>query len=358
MRFFGLLLFMLFSQSSFSSYDVPLEEEKSLFLAAKKGHVMIVQGLLNEGVDIDTGLLKNSPLIEAVKAGNFDVLEFLVNKGANVNRELNVEAINKNLNQADLDHPAVAKEVRAELGKTSLHLAAESGNAKIIQFLLKHKATLEKKTALGWTALHFAVRNGDEESVKTLLSAEADVNSPNLNGVTPLVIALLKKNLKLAEELVKHGAYVNFQRQKDGVGIIHFIASVDREGMDDVLEFLINHKVNVNLKTSNGLSALHLASEKGYHKRVKILLNNSAEVDCKSNDGATPLHCAIEGGSTLCAKELLEFGADTTKKLKGQNAWAMARKNKTILAILAGHPKSKLEKMINGLGSKEKKEKR
>lgn len=54
-------------------------------------------------------------------------------------------------------------------------------------------------------------------------------------------------------------------------------------GHKDVVEFLLKSKAYVNAKTKLGLTALHLAAEKGYKRIVKTLVTSySASIDALS----------------------------------------------------------------------------
>ena len=54
-------------------------------------------------------------------------------------------------------------------GKSSLHLAAESGSVEVSEELLKRKAYVNSKTKTGWTSLHFAAMKGFTTLVECLI---------------------------------------------------------------------------------------------------------------------------------------------------------------------------------------------
>jgi Ankyrin repeats (3 copies)/Ankyrin repeat len=71
-------------------------------------------------------------------------------------------------------------------GKTALHLCAERGNARIIQFLLQCGAEVDALDSRGRTALHYAARNSDAEIVVKLLESGADTEIIDCEGLSPL----------------------------------------------------------------------------------------------------------------------------------------------------------------------------
>ncbi|XP_031451927.1 ankyrin repeat and SOCS box protein 11 isoform X1 [Phasianus colchicus] len=66
---------------------------------------------------------------------------------------------------------------------------------------------------------------------------------------------------------------------------------------------------NVNLVTTDRVSALHEACLGGHVACAKLLLENGAHVNAVTIDGITPLFNACCSGSVACVNMLLEFGA-------------------------------------------------
>uniref|UniRef100_A0A8C3MAK5 Uncharacterized protein n=1 Tax=Geospiza parvula TaxID=87175 RepID=A0A8C3MAK5_GEOPR len=66
---------------------------------------------------------------------------------------------------------------------------------------------------------------------------------------------------------------------------------------------------NVNLLTTDRVSALHEACLGGHVACAKVLLENGAQVNAATIDGLTPLFNACCSGSAACVSMLLEFGA-------------------------------------------------
>ena len=70
--------------------------------------------------------------------------------------------------QVLLDNNARADVFNQE-GKSSLHLASESGSQEISEELLQRKAYVNSKTKTGWTSLHFASMKGYANLVECLI---------------------------------------------------------------------------------------------------------------------------------------------------------------------------------------------
>mmetsp|Transcript_5802 Transcript_5802/g.9267 ORF Transcript_5802/g.9267 Transcript_5802/m.9267 type:complete len:111 (+) Transcript_5802:568-900(+) len=78
---------------------------------------------------------KRSPLHIATKYGHLHLVEFFLNKGANL-------------------------EARDKLLKTPLHYACENGHALAVKILMANNADPFEKDNCGRTALHYAVYSG------------------------------------------------------------------------------------------------------------------------------------------------------------------------------------------------------
>ncbi len=101
-------------------------------------------------------------------------------------------------------------------GSGALAAAAKAGKLDMLEFLLEKGADIDE---LGihhpsdrrcdkddGSALHQAVRNGHDELVPFLLAKGADVNLKDVMGRTPLAFAKAKGNEKLVSMLKEHGA--------------------------------------------------------------------------------------------------------------------------------------------------------
>jgi ankyrin repeat protein len=110
-----------------------------LLVAARNGHFDVVQYLVEHGADIEQSdnSRDKTPLLAAAFKGHYDIVKYLVDKGAKVN----VQAIN---------------------GWTPLHDAAYVGSVDVVKYLVDHGADLSIRNKDGQTALEAA-----EFAVKT-----------------------------------------------------------------------------------------------------------------------------------------------------------------------------------------------
>jgi len=98
-------------------------------------------------------------------------------------------------------------------GFTPLHLASSKGHIEIVEFLLNHGADTELEIFNGETPLMVAARyarNGQQyETIKTLLEHGAKVNHKDKHGRTALHDAAMYSGKEIINLLISYGADVN-----------------------------------------------------------------------------------------------------------------------------------------------------
>lgn len=131
---------------------------RPLVRAAAEGNVQVVHLLLKAGACThSTSEDKETALQAAVGSRNVDLIQILIDAGADVN--------------------APAGPMR---GRTALQIAAEESNIQIVKLLLSHGADVNAPAghSHGITALQGAMMHGNLKIVLMLLKAEAQVNTP------------------------------------------------------------------------------------------------------------------------------------------------------------------------------------
>jgi ankyrin repeat protein len=73
-----------------------------------------------------------------------------------------------------------------ESGWAPLHEAAREGHVEVIQYLLEKNADVNVRTALGSTPLHWAAIGGHAGAARALLDAGGDVDATNYEGKSVL----------------------------------------------------------------------------------------------------------------------------------------------------------------------------
>ncbi|KAK7793777.1 hypothetical protein R5R35_013032 [Gryllus longicercus] len=144
-----------------------------LMAAAEAGDLEQILECLAAGVPIEaTDSRRNTALHVAAGNGRWEVLEYLVCAGANVN-------------------------ARNRYGATPLHSAAYSDTSgTCTAALLNAGARINVVDADGWTPLHAAAAFTNSTSMQLLQSAGADPEARNSYGFKPLDLAFFRRLLE------------------------------------------------------------------------------------------------------------------------------------------------------------------
>ena len=128
----------------------------------------------------------------------------------------------------------------------------------------------------------------------------------------PLIVAISLNKKHCAQCLLKHGAHINV-KDSDGKTALHCAAY---GGHSDMMTELLDWKADVNVSDKFRKTALHFAAERGHLNGVKTCLKYGADVNMKDEDNKTPLHIAASGGHSDVMKELLECKAEVNVRNK------------------------------------------
>lgn len=153
---------------------------------------------------------------------------------------------------------------------TALENAALKGHLEIVKLLIKRGAEIDKQGY--WPPLKSAVSHGQPETVRYLLSLGAKWES------SWLLLGVRVRNIEVVRLLIKAGADVNY-------------------------------------KTKDGETALHIATWNPSANMTDLLLKAGAKVDVqKWHTNETPLHGAAQHGSLEVVQSLLKAGSSITLK--------------------------------------------
>jgi len=254
-----------------------------LHLAAYLGDMEKLKKYLQDGIDINSQEdFGSTPLHAAANSGKKDIVEFLINKGADVD--------------------AKAKDV---FGLTPLYCAAMHNYEDIADLLLAKGADVNAKDNHGYTLLYYAIWDSNKDAIRLLISKGANVNVKDDYGYTPLVYAIWENDKDMVEILISKGADVNAE-DKEGY-TAYYWAAFER------------NKDIVDLLTAKGAapeSTIHLAARAGDLAKVKSFIEAGTDVNARDKGGETPLFWAVLSDNNDVAKFLIDKGADVNAKAK------------------------------------------
>ncbi|XP_007894914.1 poly [ADP-ribose] polymerase tankyrase-2 isoform X4 [Callorhinchus milii] len=264
---------------------------------------------------------------------------------------------------------------------TPLHLAAGYNRVKIVQLLLQHGADVHAKDKGDLVPLHNACSYGHYEVTELLVKHGACVNAMDLWQFTPLHEAASKNRAEVCSLLLSYGAdptllnchsksaidlaptpqlkerlayefkghsllqaakeadivrvkrhlsaeIVNFKHPQTHETALHCVAASQYPKRKQVAELLLRKGANVNEKTQDFLTPLHVASEKAHNDVIDVLVKNETKVNALDNLGQTPLHRAAHCGHLQTCRLLLTSGSDSSiVSLQGFTALQMGNES-------------------------------
>jgi ankyrin repeat protein len=348
--------------------NAPNPQFNPLFVAVRNGHKAMVELLVAHGADVNSG----NALNEAVSRGFNAVAEVLLANKATVNIRggqkpllAAVTLSNIELIQALINHGADVNAAGNENSNSPLHLAAQRNQTNAAKLLLATKAAIESRNKEGNTPLHEAASAGSTAMVSFLIDSGATVDATNYHGATPLLFAVNAGRAETTRELLAHKADPNHSGAFNfgggygsilppiyfGMGNNNYMetlkllldAGANPEGDPnfvssplygainaakvDAIQLLLQHGANPNRPGDKGVLPLALAlNRSGDKATIPMLLDKGADPNARDSAGFTPLFRTTD---PEIGRWLVEHKADVNARLKDGRTPLMLANNAT-----------------------------
>jgi len=260
-----------------------------------------------------------TPLHYAAERKDPQLASFFLALGADPNTldHTGQSALGISITQND---PATAAVIAA--GKANIHMPIKNGTAADIALgkgngifkALLTPATINSTDDKNNTVLHMATNSGNLLAVVDIISVMGSsteaLNKKNNVDKTALDYALdrpdSRAHIEIAEQLILIGGFsdspifsyfgpaargANFNsRRNEGLAPIHYAVMNNYMGM---LTFLLEKRVDLNIKSTSGATPLHEACRSGRIEIINLLIANGADVNAVDAKGNSALHTGI-----------------------------------------------------------------
>lgn len=180
-------------------------------------------------------------LHKATAHGNFELAEFLVENGADVN-SLTTE------------------------GDIPLTIAIRGSNIKLAKYFIENGADINGISTEG-TPLTLATKKCSKNFIKYLLNHGGDVNKIDSFGNTLLITAIKNKKERIIDLLIEYGAIINNEK---GIQALNVAIEL---GFLKITKYLINRGIPLEQTDTEGRTPLDIAEEEGNQVLINFLRN-------------------------------------------------------------------------------------
>ncbi len=206
---YGVFLLSFLCLLNQPSYAATTDQLTDFAKAAKFDDAAEVKSLLSKGVSPNAVDSYGNPMLNlAIKDKSNQVIDLLLQ-----NPKIDVDLSNKS-------------------GETPLMIASIEGNLPLVKVLvLKHKALIDH---ISWTPLHYACAKGQFDVAQFLIANGATVDSMSLGNTTPLMMAVQSGNDQLVKLLLDKGADLQL-RNSNGLTAIDIADIYDKPPISEGL---------------------------------------------------------------------------------------------------------------------------
>lgn len=204
-------------------------------------------------------------------------------------------------------------------GKNPLYAACKTENLEVAKLLLKLKANPDGKEPSQRPILEACSKN-NTKMVELLLDAGANPGNfekepykstfnPRKED-TPLIQAILNKNVDIAKRLVKSGASFDDQ----GLNPFNPLNYAIVTGNKEIANLLIDSGANINYNSKTRINPLALAIKSSQRELTNKLLSLNCDVNNGDDYTYSPLFAAVGNQDVDLTKRLIKMGADVNRK--------------------------------------------
>eukprot|EP00057_Strongylocentrotus_purpuratus_P007733 XP_011662207.1 PREDICTED: E3 ubiquitin-protein ligase mib1 [Strongylocentrotus purpuratus] len=178
---------------------------------------------------------------------------------------------------------------------TPMHISAHNDNKSCVEVLIKHGGSVNMQDDDGNLPIHLAIKTKSTSLGALFIDhPSADLRLRNNGGFTPLHYAAKKNCLEVVKLLVAKDPSLATIEKNDRFTPLHVAAINNHVDIVRVLIELPNCDLTTIKAGQGHHTPLHLATWEGYTEVIELLVSHRAEVNVKDKDGDTMLHLTVK----------------------------------------------------------------
>ncbi|XP_023247733.1 ankyrin-1-like, partial [Copidosoma floridanum] len=316
---------------------------------------VVMERLLKDGYDIYARDFQvNTPLLIAVACNNADIVRFLLDKKKSVSKAIIEMLIDSGV------HVNIAD----RWGDMPLTYVVQRNNTPVAIMLIDAGALVNIKNKKVLSPLIYTVKNNNISLASILIKSGALINDADKYDNIPLIhakfldrcLVILKKDIKpyyettnkemfsrhiirnestvVMERLLKDGYDINARDFQVNTPLLIAVACNNA----DIVRFLLDKKVRINLSNHNGNTPLWIALKKSVSKAIiEMLIDSGVHVNIADRWGDMPLTYVVQRNNTPVAIMLIDAGALVNiknKKVLSPLIYTVKNNNISLASIL------------------------
>lgn len=193
---------------------------------------------------------------------------------------------------------------RTDAGDTILLIAISNNAIDIIEELFSDEYSekgifnieeiIEKPNLTSMNPMLLAAEKGQTRTLELLIKKGASLNYRNLSGRTPLMISAFQGNLESVRLLTEKGAEIDSRDFSDNTALLCAADMIFGKGSIDVVEYLLQNGARPDVVNNQNHSLLMWAAKKGHANLVHRLLSLGVDPTVTTDRGWTARKYAME----------------------------------------------------------------
>ncbi|MDA3953337.1 MAG: ankyrin repeat domain-containing protein [Bacteroidales bacterium] len=293
----------------------------AIHYAAFSGNIELFEFLESKGLDMTPATADGGTMLHwACYGGNIEMVKYLLNRDFSLdsvdkdgNSVLNWASTGNNIEMLKFLVEEKGMDVRVDdhTATNVLQAAAARRNLDGVKYFLSKGYEVDEKFENGESLIHLAGSIGDVDFLKYVLEKGVDVNATNNRGSTALNNAAFAGNVEMIALLMDNGALIAPKICKESACAesptpLHNAAWRS----PNVIQYFINHGVDVNILDNNYKTALHNAMRGDSIRNIKLLCDANININQQDKNGMTALHTGARYGKLEGIKSLLKYNPD------------------------------------------------